>query len=97
MVVFTDLLEFCAVLYVSNVEQNIKTLSFLEKTDNVRDKSNQEVKYICNILILIFQDMQNYSVSPIKDMEKGRKIIIPIFFLVFNILYLYFTVSRGQV
>ena len=42
LVVFTGLLEYCAVLYVSKVEQKIKLLSFLEKNDKVRDTSTNK-------------------------------------------------------
>ena len=42
LVVFTGLLEYCAVLYVSKVEQKIELLSFLEKNDKVRDTSTNK-------------------------------------------------------
>ena len=37
----------------------------------------------CNL----FQDMKKYTGSLIKDMERWSKIVIPIFFLIFNIIY----------
>ena len=37
LVVFTGLLEYCAVLYVSKVEQKVKLSKFLEKSDKVGD------------------------------------------------------------
>ena len=39
-VVFTGLLEYCAVLYVSKIEQKIRIPKFMHKSDKVGDKSN---------------------------------------------------------
>ena len=115
LVVFTGLLEYCAVLYVSKLEQKIKLPKFLEKRDKVEDNSktasasgskiimvndkpkieeqrdSQEVtlmnKNNHNNFESIFQDMKKYSISLIQEMEKWSKIIIPVFFIFFNILY----------
>ena len=40
LVVFTGLLEYCAVLYVSKIEQKIKLPRFLGKSDQVGDQPN---------------------------------------------------------
>ena len=39
LVVFTGLVEYCAVLYVSKIEQKIKLPKFLGKSDRVGDTS----------------------------------------------------------
>ena len=38
LVVFTGLLEYCSVLYVSKLEQKIRRPKFLQKGDKVGDK-----------------------------------------------------------
>ena len=45
------------------------------------------LSYIVVILICCFQDMKNYSRLLINQMEKWSKIFVPVFFLIFNILY----------
>ena len=40
-VVFTGLLEYCAVLYVSKIEQKIRIPKFMQKSDKVGDKSKK--------------------------------------------------------
>ena len=70
LVVFTGLLEYCTVLYISKLEQKLKVPKFMDKSEKVGDKP----KSPNSTKIVIVNDIPKLEEQ--KDTEQVSKPII---------------------